>query len=150
MSIPSPTVSTSQIVLTFDFERKGLALLDRMKPDLMHVTSPGFLAIPSVFYARRFRVPLVISYHTHLPLYARSYLGWIPGIEALSWAALRAVHNKADLTLCTSPQMEGQLKEAGIERVGVWRKGVDVEVREFNGNFGSGRGGNRPVGFSLV
>ncbi|CAN0038706.1 unnamed protein product, partial [Ascophyllum nodosum] len=116
------------IVLTFDFERKGLALLDRMKPDLMHVTSPGFLAIPSVFYARRFRVPLVISYHTHLPLYARSYLGWIPGIEALSWAALRAVHNKADLTLCTSPQMEGQLKEAGIERVGVWRKGVDVET----------------------
>lgn len=103
-----------------------------MKPDLIHVTSPGFLVLPSLLYARFLRIPLVISYHTHLPLYARSYLGWIPGIEALSWAAIRATHNTADMTLCTSPQMEQQMTEAGIERVGVWRKGVDVEVR---GNF---------------
>lgn len=105
------------------------ALLEKMKPDVMHVTSPGFLVIPCLIYARFFRVPLLLSYHTHLPLYARSYLGWIPGIEALSWAVLRYVHNQADLTLCTSPQMMDQFKENGIDRVDVWRKGVDVEVR---------------------
>lgn len=116
-------------MLTIDLERKGWTMIDKMRPDIMHVTSPGFLVLPSMVYARFFRVPLLMSYHTHLPLYARWYLGWIPGIEAMSWVALRYAHNKADLTLCTSPQMEEQLKENGIERVGVWRKGIDVDVR---------------------
>ncbi|CAN0395301.1 unnamed protein product, partial [Ectocarpus sp. 8 AP-2014] len=113
--------------------RKGWALIDRMKPDIIHVTSPGFLVLPSLFYARFFRVPMLFSYHTHLPLYGRTYLGWIPGIEAMSWATLRYAHNKADLTLCTSPQMQQQLEDNGIERVDVWRKGIDVE--RFNPKF---------------
>lgn len=115
-------------MLTVDHERKGWAMLDKRKPDVMHVTSPGFLMLPCLAYARFFRIPLLLSYHTHLPLYARSYLGWIPGIEALSWAALRWGHNKADLTLCTSPQMQDQMVENGVERVDVWRKGIDTEV----------------------
>eukprot|EP00752_Nemacystus_decipiens_P003935 g3603.t1 len=119
----------NQIMLTFDWERKGWSLIDKMRPDIMHVTSPGFLVLPSLFYARFFRIPLLFSYHTHLPLYGRTYLGWIPGVEAMSWALLRYAHNKADLTLCTSPQMEKQLTENGIERVDVWRKGIDVEAR---------------------
>ncbi|CAB1101644.1 GT4 [Ectocarpus sp. CCAP 1310/34] len=121
------------IMLTFDWERKGWAMIDRMKPDIIHVTSPGFLVLPSLFYARFFRVPMLFSYHTHLPLYGRTYLGWIPGIEAMSWAVLRYAHNKADLTLCTSPQMQQQLEANGIERVDVWRKGIDVE--RFNPKF---------------
>lgn len=115
-------------MLTFDWERKGWAMIDKMKPDIMHVTTPGFLVLPSLFYARFFRVPVLFSYHTHLPLYGRTYLGWIPGVEAICWALLRYAHNKADLTLCTSPQMQQQLQENGIERVDVWRKGIDVEV----------------------
>ncbi|CAM9766086.1 unnamed protein product [Pylaiella littoralis] len=120
-------------MLTFDWERKGWALIDKMKPDLMHVTSPGFLVLPSLFYARFHRVPLLFSYHTHLPLYGRTYLGRIPGIEAMCWALLRYAHNKADLTLCTSPQMQQQLRDNGVERVDVWRKGIDVE--RFNPKF---------------
>ena len=60
-------------------------------------------------------------------------MGWLPGIEALSWALLRYAHNKADLTLCTSPQVQQQMKENGVERVEVWRKGIDVEVRRYGG-----------------
>lgn len=117
-----------QIVLTLDTDRKGWAMLEKMKPDLMHVTSPGFIMLPAMAYARIFRIPLLFSYHTHLPHYARTYLGWIPGIEQFSWAALRWAHNKADLSLCTSPQMMEQMRDNGIERVDVWRKGIDVEV----------------------
>lgn len=127
MPLPLPLLSL-QIMLTIDHERKGWALLENMKPDVLHVTSPGFLILPVLAYARIYRIPLLISYHTHLPLYARSYLGWIPGIEALSWLTLRFVHNKADLTLCTSPQMQQEMRENGVERVDVWRKGIDTEV----------------------
>ncbi|CAM9238517.1 unnamed protein product [Choristocarpus tenellus] len=125
----------NHIVLSFDHERKGWDLLKRMKPDIIHVTSPGFFVLTSLLYARLMRVPLVLSYHTHLPLYARSYMGWIPFIEDAAWSILRMAHNRADLTLCTSPQMKAELETQGIERVDVWRKGIDVE--RFNPEFKS-------------
>ena len=68
-----------------------------------------------------------MSYHTHLPSYGKNYLGFIPKIESMCWECLRWVHSRADLTLVTSPQMQQELKENGIPRVEVWRKGIDTE-----------------------
>ena len=78
-------------------------------------------------------IPLVMSYHTHLPSYAINYLGFIPGIEKLAWELLRFAHTRADLTLVTSPQIKEELMENGIPRVDVWRKGIDTE--RFNPRF---------------
>ena len=44
-------------------------------------------------------------------------------------------HSNADLTLVTSPQMKEELENNGVERVAVWRKGIDT-VR-FNPSFKS-------------
>jgi sulfoquinovosyltransferase len=41
------------------------------RPSVLHVASPGFFAIISTLYARLLKIPLVLSYHTHLPIYAR-------------------------------------------------------------------------------
>ena len=68
-----------------------------------------------------------MSYHTHLPSYGKNDLGFIPGIESFCWAALRWVHKFADMTLVTSPQMQQELTENGIQRVEVWRKGIDTD-----------------------
>ena len=80
----------------------------------------------ALFYARVMRIPLLISYHTHLPSYARNYFSFFPYPEELAWTLLRWVHSRADLTLCTSPQMKEELVENGIPRVEVWRKGIDT------------------------
>jgi len=118
----------NQISLTLDLpEMKGSAILDRFKPDLIHVTSPGFMVMASIFYARTMSIPLVMSYHTHMPTYATNYLGFIPGIEKLAWELLRFAHTRADLTLTTSPQLAQELRDNGIPRVDVWRKGIDTE-----------------------
>lgn len=118
----------NHISLTFDLpEMKGARVLDRFKPDLIHATSPGFMLFAALFYARVKKIPLVLSYHTHLPSYAVNYLGAVPGIEKFAWDLLRWVHSRADLTLVTSPQMKEQLTAEGIPRVDVWRKGIDTE-----------------------
>jgi len=118
----------NQITLTVDLpELMGLKVIDKLKPDLIHVTSPGFLLFAGIFYSRIMRIPLVLSYHTHLPTYARNYLGFIPGIEELSWKLLRWAHSRADLTLVTSPQMKEEMETNGVPRVQVWRKGIDTE-----------------------
>lgn len=100
-----------------------------------HHNTSGFMLFAAIFYARVMCIPLVMSYHTHLPSYAINYLNFIPGIEHMSWEALRWAHSRADLTLVTSPQMKEELKAHGIPRVDVWRKGIDTE--RFHPNFQS-------------
>jgi sulfoquinovosyltransferase len=85
------------------------------------------MVLAAIFYARTMSIPLVMSYHTHLPSYAINYLGFIPGIEKLAWELLRFAHTRADLTLVTSPQIQQELLDNGIPRVDVWRKGIDTE-----------------------
>ena len=98
-------------------------------------THSGFLLLSSILYARMHKIPLVMSYHTHLPSYGKNYLSFIPGIEGFCWELLRFAHNRADLTLCTSPQMKQELVDNGIANVEVWRKGIDTE--RFNPTFRS-------------
>eukprot|EP00921_Rhytidocystis_pertsovi_P015030 GHVQ01024066.1.p1 GENE.GHVQ01024066.1~~GHVQ01024066.1.p1 ORF type:complete len:460 (+),score=27.80 GHVQ01024066.1:1231-2610(+) len=115
---------------------KCLSLLRRFNPDLLHVSSPGLLALSVALIQRKLhRVPLVLSYHTHVPAYAHAYLPGLPGIVSLSWMMVRWLHNHADLTLVTSPQMKAQMEQAGIRRVLVWQKAVDTET--FNPRFRS-------------
>jgi len=115
------------ISLTVDLpEMKGAKMMERTRPDLIHVTSPGFMLYAGLFYARVMRIPLLLSYHTHLPLYGRNYMGYIPGIEEFAWWLIRTAHTRADLTLVTSPQMKAELEANGVPRVDVWRKGIDT------------------------
>mmetsp|Transcript_15049 Transcript_15049/g.34266 ORF Transcript_15049/g.34266 Transcript_15049/m.34266 type:complete len:490 (+) Transcript_15049:159-1628(+) len=120
----------SHISLSLDFPQfKGRRIIRNMKqkPDLIHVSSPGFMVIPAILYSKLMKIPLVMSYHTHIPMYAAKYLGFIPFHKQISWMLLRWAHTKADLTLCTSPQLRQECVDAGIPRVDVWRKGVDSQ-----------------------
>jgi sulfoquinovosyltransferase len=115
------------ITLSFDLpEMKGLRILEKLKPDLIHCASPGFMVFPAILYARVLRIPLLMSYHTHIPAYSRNYMTWLPYGEEFSWFCIRSAHKRADLTLCTSPQMKEELSANGIPRVDVWRKGIDT------------------------
>lgn len=120
-----------QVQLTFDIGLDGLRELQRFKPDLIHAVTPGFFVMPAIVYSRVLNVPLVISYHTHLPAYAARYVT-IPGLrEACVWGCekiLPLVLNWADLTLTTSPQLKDELAELGCTNLDVWRKGIDTNV----------------------
>ena len=41
---------------------------------------------------------------------------------------LENVHNAADLTLCTSPQLAEDMKSLNIKNVNVWRKGINTDI----------------------
>ncbi|MBF2035469.1 MAG: glycosyltransferase family 1 protein [Leptolyngbyaceae cyanobacterium T60_A2020_046] len=100
--------------------------LERFQPDLIHVVNPAVLGLAGVFYAKTLDIPLVASYHTHLPKYLEHYgLGML---EGLMWELLKAVHNQARINLCTSTAMQTELTDHGIERVQVWQRGVDTDL----------------------
>lgn len=103
----------------------GLAL-EAFKPDLVHVVNPAVLGLAGLYYSKHLNLPLVASYHTHLPKYLEHYgLGMLEGVL---WELLKAGHNQAQLNLCTSTAMQQELTDHGIERVEVWQRGVDTEL----------------------
>jgi glycosyltransferase involved in cell wall biosynthesis len=100
--------------------------LAKFQPDLIHVVNPAVLGLAGIFYAKSTHIPLVASYHTHLPKYLHHYgLGML---EGLLWELLKGAHNQADLNLCTSTAMVRELRVHGIDRVDLWQRGVDTEI----------------------
>ncbi|MFN6486585.1 MULTISPECIES: glycosyltransferase family 1 protein [unclassified Nostoc] len=100
--------------------------LEEFKPDIIHVVNPAVLGLSGIFYSKIFKIPLVASYHTHLPQYLQHYgLGML---EGFLWELLKGAHNQAALNLCTSTAMVEELTAHGIERVDLWQRGVDTEL----------------------
>lgn len=101
-------------------------VLEDFKPDLIHVVNPAVLGLGGLYYAKSMNLPLVASYHTHLPQYLQHYgLGMF---EDVLWGLLRSAHNQAQLNLCTSSIMVQELSSHGIERTDLWQRGVDTEM----------------------
>src|SRR5258706_7016638 len=99
--------------------------LRAFQPDLVHVVNPVFLGPTGIAYARRLGLPLLASYHTDIPGYAR-YYGFHWG-ERLLWWFFRTLHNIADLNLVTSTAILKQVRAQGFKRVRWWWRAVDTE-----------------------
>jgi glycosyltransferase involved in cell wall biosynthesis len=100
--------------------------LEAFDPDLVHVVNPAVLGLGGIWMARTNGIPLVASYHTHLPKYLEHY--GLGVLEPLLWELLKAAHNQADLNLCTSSAMVEELSERGIQHTALWQRGVDTEL----------------------
>ena len=101
-------------------------VLEKFRPDLIHVVNPAVLGLGGIYYAKVLNIPLVASYHTHLPQYLHHY--GLGALEGLLWELLKLGHNQAQLNLCTSTAMVETLVDHGIERVDLWQRGVDTEM----------------------
>ncbi|MEM1395721.1 MAG: glycosyltransferase, partial [Cyanobacteria bacterium P01_H01_bin.150] len=113
--------------LTLALPRPAIGeILEKFNPDIIHVVNPAVLGLAGIIHSKIHNIPLVASYHTHLPQYLQHYgLGML---EGLLWELLKAGHNQAALNLCTSTAMVKELTAHGIERVDLWQRGVDTEL----------------------
>ena len=113
--------------LTLALPRPAIGeVLEEFNPDVIHVVNPAVLGLAGIIHSKIHNIPLVASYHTHLPQYLQHYgLGML---EGLLWELLKAGHNQAALNLCTSTAMVKELTARGIERVDLWQRGVDTEL----------------------
>ncbi|MDP7726362.1 glycosyltransferase [Mycobacterium sp. TY814] len=104
------------------------AALNRFQPDVIHVVNAfGLLGVGGIWFAKRKKIPLVASYHVDLLKYADFYR-WPAPVKRASWKLVRAAHNQAALTLCTSTPLGADLRSSGVQRVTQWPRAVDTEL----------------------
>ncbi len=94
------------------------------RPDVVHAVNPVWLAAYGVLSAEHRRIPLLASYHTQVATYTtKMRLSWLK-TPAAQW--IKSLHNRAEVNLCTSPQMVDAAIADGVKRVDLWPKAVDT------------------------
>ena len=100
--------------------------IDDFQPDVIHLASPMILGGRAVIAAQKAGVPTVAVYQTDIPGYTARY--GMSFLESASWQLLRDVHNRATVNLAPSLATRDEMREHGIERVDLWRRGVDTSL----------------------
>jgi glycosyltransferase involved in cell wall biosynthesis len=106
--------------------RRGItARIDAANPDAIHIATEGPVGFAVRAYCRRNRRPFTTSYTTRFPEYisARS-----PVPESLIYAVLRWFHSGASVTMVATPSLMSELGERGFAHLGMWTRGVDVDL----------------------
>ncbi|KAJ0520823.1 putative Glycosyltransferase subfamily 4-like domain-containing protein [Helianthus annuus] len=98
------------------------------KPDIIHASSPGIMVFGALAIAKMLCVPIVMSYHTHVPVYIPRYtFSWL--VKPM-WLVIKFLHRAADLTLVPSAAIAKDLRQARVtaaNKIRLWNKGVDSE-----------------------
>src|SRR3546814_5862440 len=101
--------------------------IERVAPNIVHVSSPDPLGHAAVASARKRGLPAVASVHTRFETYPR-YYGFAflePVIEAL----LRRFYRRFDAIVAPSESMAQVLREQRMSyNVGIWSRGIDQEI----------------------
>ncbi len=108
-------------------------ILLEFNPDIIHINSPCSLGFAAVRFGRKHNIPVVATYHTHFPSYAKYYK--IKALEQFAWNYLRSLYNKCEAVYVPSLPIIRELKEQGIEKTVFLPHGVDTNV--FNPSFKS-------------
>ncbi|HUI64127.1 MAG TPA: glycosyltransferase family 1 protein [Bacteroidota bacterium] len=98
--------------------------LAQFQPDLIHINSPCSLGHAAVRYGMRKEIPVVATYHTHFPSYAKYYK--IKALETFSWAYLRKLYNDCQIVYVPSEPIRSELRSHGFRTTEFLPHGVDT------------------------
>uniref|UniRef100_A0A0E0AEU4 Glycosyltransferase subfamily 4-like N-terminal domain-containing protein n=1 Tax=Oryza glumipatula TaxID=40148 RepID=A0A0E0AEU4_9ORYZ len=125
-SFPCPWYQ--KVPLSLALSPRIIGEVARFKPDIIHASSPGIMVFGALIIAKLLCVPLVMSYHTHVPIYIPRYtFSWL--VKPM-WLIIKFLHRAADLTLVPSVAIGKDLQAARVtaaNKIRLWNKGVDSE-----------------------
>lgn len=107
--------------------RKVKSIFSQFKPDVVHAVNPILLGTSAVYYANKMDIPLMTSYHTHLPNYLDHYNMSV--LKPLLWDYIRYWHTKSSLNITVSISLMQELNAIQIPTQYVLPRGVDIEER---------------------
>ncbi|KAE9618146.1 hypothetical protein Lal_00041910 [Lupinus albus] len=125
-SFPCPWYQ--KVPLSLALSPRIISEVAQFKPDIIHASSPGIMVFGALIIAKLLSVPIVMSYHTHVPVYIPRYtFSWL--VKPMWWV-IKFLHTAADLTLVPSAAIGRELQAAKVtaaNRIRLWNKGVDSD-----------------------
>lgn len=124
--LPSmPLPSYPEVRVTLASTNRLATILRDHDADVVHLASPFVLGWRGVLAAETVDIPSIAVYQTDIPSYAERY--GVPGAAPALTRHLGRLHRRAELTLAPSTSALDRLESLGVERVALWRRGVDTE-----------------------
>ncbi len=116
-------------------------VLERFKPDLIHITGPSEIGLLGAAWAHRLGVPLAASWHTNVHEYAARRANWLlrflpprqsaasgQKIENLSLATLSWFYSKAQVLFAPNPDLCALLERVTGRPCHLMTRGIDAEI----------------------
>ena len=116
-------------------------VLERFRPDLIHITGPSEVGLLGALLAHRMHVPLAASWHTNVHEYAARRAGWflrlLPlrhsaatgrKVEALAMATAAWFYRKAKVLFAPNPELCALLESKTGRPCFLMPRGVDAEL----------------------
>lgn len=116
-------------------------VLDRFKPDLIHITGPSEIGLLGAGLAHHFGLPLAASWHTNVHEYAARRSEWLlrmlpprqsaatgQKIEDVAMAAVARFYAIAQVLFAPNPELCSKLEEMTERPCYLMPRGVDAEL----------------------
>jgi glycosyltransferase involved in cell wall biosynthesis len=98
--------------------------LAQFKPNIVHISSPDFVAHRAVSWARRRRIAVVASVHTRFDTYF-SYYG-LQVLEPLARGIMRRLYHRCEVVMVPSESTAAILRAQRMNRdITTWTRGID-------------------------
>jgi glycosyltransferase involved in cell wall biosynthesis len=117
-------------IASMDYRRVS-DLIKKEKPDIVHAHAPVNLGLQGVIAAKRKKIPVVITYHTHFPDYVpHLFSGKFPKVLAkISEYAVKKmiehVFGMADVVTAPTQELVKELESYGLDNVVHLPNGID-------------------------
>lgn len=106
-------------------------ILDKFRPDVIHIASPSLLGNFALEYAKPRSIPTLAIYHTHFISYIAYYLNHLPVVTDIAKASVirgqKSFYNKCDQILIPTEGIKNELVAYGFDtsKMKLWPRGID-------------------------
>lgn len=135
--------------MTHPHYRKLKKVLEREKPDIVHIHAPVLLGLMGLYLSKKLSIPTIATYHTHLPDYVPHLFGGSmhPVLESLGKypvkTLVRYFYSMASCSTAPTRELVRELKSYGLENVRYFPNGIKLDkkkpskktVEEFAGKY---------------
>lgn len=132
--------------LSFWTGRKMKRLLERQKPDYIHLATPGPLGLSARNICLKKKWRFTTYYHTRVPEYMKMRFGTL---EKITYDYLLWFNKKADKMMVSTPTMKKELEKKGFKNIVICPLGVDVKLFKKNTKAKMPKGLQEPI-FTFV
>lgn len=117
-----------------------LAYFRKNKFDLIQVATPGTMGLNALLLSRIYKIPIIATYHTHVPEYVKERVNKliskanlkleriVNGSENLTWEFMKIYYNRFKLVLAPSEYTKKDLEKKLSVKVGIFSHGVDINL----------------------